>query len=292
MEGRAALDRLLRSRADQLLGWLRSVDQVEAAVPEIALAIESIRVELLLLQQAGPRVRETDEWRTKESAVANQRRRIASLEDRIRAEEGQGRDASPLRRDLDEALERLRIWMERQVEELVRAGPRGAAAPAPRGGMTPERKQPWSTEENIRRLAVIIMSEASTCNQAERTAVGYTVLNRMARNGTNAVADVEGAYARNQQPTEEIIALARGILSCNIPDNSGGATHFYSPRSMPHEGDQPLTGDTAGGLEQTPGEARRNYRPGWANTFEPVEIPGVVARNFRFFRAPGDEPVR
>lgn len=38
-----------------------------------------------------------------------------------------------------------------------------------------------------------------------------------------------------------------------INDIREGATHFYSPRSMPKEGESTTGRDVGGGLEQTPG---------------------------------------
>src|SRR5262249_35814878 len=58
-----------------------------------------------------------------------------------------------------------------------------------------------NTPQNIQMLATILQSEASIGNTAERHAVGWTVLNRMARNHTEAVSAVAGAYSTAQQPT-------------------------------------------------------------------------------------------
>lgn len=162
--------------------------------------------------------------------------------------------------------------------------------------ITPEDKKRWNNETNVKVLARIIMSEASIGNEAERTAVGYTVLNRMKRNKTNKVADVMGGFAHNQAPSQAIIKLAKEILACTVPDNSGGATHFYSPQSMPKKGDERKPGfkkfDTKGGLEKTPGLPKENYKPGWANTFPRVSVEGIRETHYKFYRQPGSGKVR
>lgn len=102
------------------------------------------------------------------------------------------------------------------------------------------------TADNIEELASIIKTEAGGCNRAEQIAVGRTVLNRMRRNGTNLVGDVRG-YRDEKDPDDLSLEIARGILGGNIVDNSGGATHFYSPQIMPREGDSTAGYDVGGG---------------------------------------------
>ena len=126
---------------------------------------------------------------------------------------------------------------------------------------------PLATPQNIDDLAALIMSEASVGNDTERRAVGLTVLNRMRRNGTNSVRGVWRAYAHAQAPTPEIRELAQDLLQGHVVDPTNGATHYYSPRSMPNENASAATlanYDVGGGLEQVPGLPRRTYRPTWA----------------------------
>lgn len=127
-----------------------------------------------------------------------------------------------------------------------------------------------NTADNIDQLGSVIMSEASTGNYNEKIAVGSTVLNRMRRDDTARVQDVWGGYSHNQTANAQARQLARDLLTGAVMDNTGGATHFYSPRSMSTESAQ----------------------PGWASTFEPRPIPGVRPNWFRFYRAPGEGPVR
>ncbi|WP_394347995.1 SH3 domain-containing protein [Natronorubrum halophilum] len=152
------------------------------------------------------------------------------------------------------------------------------------GGSPGDCTDQYYTSQNVDDLARVITSEASISETPARTAVGFTVLTRMEQQGVSTVRDVWGAYARNQSPTAEITSLADDILRCAVSDNSGGATHFYSPMSMPKEGEDTSGYDTSGGLEWTEGLDRRNYRPGWALDLEYVPVDGVPEREFKFYR--------
>ena len=151
----------------------------------------------------------------------------------------------------------------------------------------------WNTNDNVWALSKIITSEAGyyIATEAERRAVAYTVLNRMDRNGTNDVTDVWDAYAYSEDPTSESLALAEDVLTCSVPDNSKGATHFYSPVSMPKEGESTDGYSVGGGLEWTPGLEDRNYRPSWAVEFPRGYVPGAAPKRFKFYRQPGNGTV-
>jgi hypothetical protein len=142
----------------------------------------------------------------------------------------------------------------------------------------------FHTSRNVDDLARIITSEASISETPARTAVGFTVPTRMDQQGVEHVRDVWDAYATGQSPTAELTALADDILRCAVTDISGGSTHFYSPMSMPKEGDDTSGYDTDGGLESTDGLDRRNYRPGWALDLERVPVEDVPEREFKFYR--------
>lgn len=113
----------------------------------------------------------------------------------------------------------------------------------------------------------------------------------MRRNGTALVGDV-GGYRDDRDPDDASRQIAQGILNGNIADNTGGATHFYTPLRMPREGQPTGKYDVGGGLESTAGLSSRNYRPFYATQYEAKSVPGVRDANFRFFRAPGNGPVR
>ncbi len=145
-----------------------------------------------------------------------------------------------------------------------------------------------ATAQNIEDLAQILMSEASPgiANAAEMVAVGHTVLNRMRVSGLRTVRDVWDGYAHHATPTAELRMLAEQVLRGDIPDTTHGATHFYSPRSMPMEGDALQGFDTGGGLEQTLGLTSKNYRPGWAAQYDIVVVAGTRASHYKFYRQP------
>lgn len=160
-------------------------------------------------------------------------------------------------------------------------------APGSLAGCHPD----WDTEQNREDLARLLTSEASVGNDVEQRAVGYTVLNRMDRNGTTAVRDEWSAYAHGQEPTDDLRDLAGRILRCEADDPSGGATHFYSPVSMPHEGDDTDGYDVGGGLETTPGLDERNYAPSWADTHYRCYVDGARQSHYKFYRPEGFGPV-
>ena len=126
-------------------------------------------------------------------------------------------------------------------------------------------------------LAKAIMSEASIGTLDEQVAVGWTVLNRLDnRYGDSIEYIVKRWYAYNQEPTEDIQALATEILERKVSDPTNGGTHFFSPRGMPWEGDENSyierlgrhfnEFDTGGGVHQVPldGKDTKVYFPSWA----------------------------
>ncbi len=151
---------------------------------------------------------------------------------------------------------------------------------------------------NIRDLASVIETEARGLEPVVKAAVGHVVLNRMRRNKTAAVRNVWNGFVHVRPPGRESLTIARAILSGASKDTTNGATHFYTPASMPWEGR--LTGgrDVGGGLEQVPGikDERgvpiRTYRPKYAAEFTPIEVKGVSPLVFKFYRTPGNGPVR
>ncbi|MCK4735734.1 MAG: cell wall hydrolase, partial [Methanophagales archaeon] len=109
---------------------------------------------------------------------------------------------------------------------------------------------------NLYWLAKAIMSEASVGRPEERIAVGWTVLNRLDSNDFPSTIKqvVESGYAYNQEPTQKIIDLSKDILERKYSDPTGGATYFFSPRSM-----------TSGyGPYEISGTNKKSLIPSWA----------------------------
>lgn len=150
---------------------------------------------------------------------------------------------------------------------------------------------PWETDTNVFALGKVLTSEAGRfiASDAARRAVAFSVLNRMDRIGTDQVTDVWDAYAHSRDPSAESRALARDVLSCSVADNSAGATHFYSPVSMPKEGEDTSGFDVGGGLEWSRGLSERNYRPSWGANLPRCYVPGAAPENYKFFRLPGND---
>ncbi|MCK4364435.1 MAG: cell wall hydrolase [Thermoplasmatales archaeon] len=98
-------------------------------------------------------------------------------------------------------------------------------------------------------LSRAIMSEASVGTQQEQIAVGWCVLNRFndGRFGDSLEGVIYDGFAYNQQPTQQIKELANEILKGLHPDPTDGAVFFFSPRSMPKEGENTTGYDVGGG---------------------------------------------
>jgi len=165
------------------------------------------------------------------------------------------------------------------------------------------------TEEDVEWLGKMIASEAGSvwdvdhwvrCTDEERSAVGWTVLNRF-KSGVHGktIKDVvteRGQYAYNQSPTAEIRQLAKELLKGQIRDPTGGATYFFSPISMPWEGDEDKyisrlkahfdNFDTGGGLHEVPGISKRVYFPSWTKTHTWVGDLTNVRRAYFMFYCP------
>lgn len=90
----------------------------------------------------------------------------------------------------------------------VGSGPSGQL-PAP---------QKSQTEQNATDLAKLMVTEAGGTTAVAMTAVGWTVRNRMVRNGRSDVSDVWTAYRHGKDATPDALRIARGILDGSIPD--------------------------------------------------------------------------
>ena len=160
------------------------------------------------------------------------------------------------------------------------ASPSGQTTMDPEGLLTPE---------NIADLARVITTEAGGVNETAQAMVGWTVLNRMKRHTLTKVTEVWGQYAHGHFSTATSLNLAEKILDGSAMDISQGATHFYSPTSMPKAEERTSGSDVLGELETVTGVTKngkpvQNYRPGWTIGFARIYVPGVQEKDFKFYR--------
>lgn len=89
-----------------------------------------------------------------------------------------------------------------------------------------------------------------------------------------------------QEPPPEIKELASKLLRGQITDPTKGATHFFSPISMPKEGESTKGFDIGGGLQEVPGITKRIYFPSWTRELVWVgDLARVRTKYFMFYRA-------
>jgi hypothetical protein len=164
---------------------------------------------------------------------------------------------------------------------------------------------------NIKELARVLQNEAGSYpDQPIMETVGHTVLNRMRRNETAVVKDVSGQYTLGQKPPElETHNLAIRLLNGELPDNTGGATHFYQPSEMKHPTPVPtdakgnyLTDKPPPGYEYVPGVTMKDalhndvpafsVRPTWADGLRRAGAQDLPEALIKLFIAPGSGHVR
>ena len=154
---------------------------------------------------------------------------------------------------------------------------------------------PWNrTETDEYWLATVLMSEASVGNRTERICVGWTVRNRLESGEYgSSIYNIaaRGAYSISQEPNRQMMAIASLILMSSIPDPTGGATHFFSPRSMPNEHEASRCRPPIGSgrmhcdaLHSVAGLPHRVYFPPFHDEYEFVPIEGVREAYYRFYR--------
>ena len=148
----------------------------------------------------------------------------------------------------------------------------------------------------------MIQTEAGGVPGVEaKTAVGWTLLNRMHCNHVTTVHQAWRGFNHDKPPLPDTLALAKRLLSGNVPDPTDGATHFYTPQIMPkEEATIPQGFDIGDGLESVAGVKDRhnrpvqNYRPSFADDprFKDIYIKGVDDFNFKFYKAAGTVTTR
>ena len=182
------------------------------------------------------------------------------------------------------------ISCESNAEEVMPAPTTSSSAPAGTAVTI--------SDEDIEWLSIAIVSEAGSvydggqwvrCTDEERAAVGWTIINRL-KAGTygDSIQDIVTApaqYAYNQEPNAKIIELAEKLLQGQVEDTTSGATHFFSPISMPKEGDSTAGFDTGGGLNDVAGIDKKAYFPSWIKTMNYAgDLKNVRPAYFMFYR--------
>jgi hypothetical protein len=141
-------------------------------------------------------------------------------------------------------------------------------------------------------LARVIVSEASVGNEEEQRAVAWSFRNRLDR-GLSLLS-----YARDRAPDRDwYVELAREVLTAPPEtDVTKGATHFFSPRSMPLQGEEgrcKANGgiyDCAGGLVLLEELDAPAYAPYWHLLYEWLPVAGIRKTHFLFYRIPPIRP--
>jgi YD repeat-containing protein len=140
-------------------------------------------------------------------------------------------------------------------------------------------------------MARIIVAEASVGNEEEQRAVAWTFRNRLDR-GLSLLS-----YAMDRAPSQEwYFDLAREVLTApGEADVTKGATHFFSPRSMPLQGEEGRCKpngiyDCEGGLVFVEGLPAPAYAPYWHLLYQWLPVQGIRKTHFLFYRIPPIRP--
>ena len=141
-------------------------------------------------------------------------------------------------------------------------------------------------------IAKVVVSEASVGNKEEQRAVAWTFRNRLDR-GLSLLS-----FAMDRTPDQDwYLELAHHVLTMPAEaDVTNGATHFFSPRSMPLQGDEDRCKthggiyDCDGGLVYVEGLTKPAYAPFWHLLYEWLPVPGIRKTHFLFYRIPPIRP--
>lgn len=146
------------------------------------------------------------------------------------------------------------------------------------------------SDANVETVARIIRSEMGIGNNDEQRAVAWAVRNQMVRLNTidATVAQTHFGDAHGQAATEDARNLAQEVLSVDMGhDTSGGAIKWFSPRSMPSEGQSCDGYDCGGGvitIADDAGVNRRIYAPSFHRSMTYAPVAGVRGWYVRFYR--------
>jgi hypothetical protein len=183
-------------------------------------------------------------------------------------------------------------WAAQDRNTTVDPAAVGASAPLTDVTRFDSRCQTAAEMDCVTLLARIIVSEASVGNEEEQRAVAWTFRNRLDR-GLSPVS-----YAMDRLPDRDwYFELAGEVLTAPPEaDVTKGATHFFSPRSMPLQGEEDRCKgnggiyDCAGGLVYVEGLDAPAYAPFWHLTYEWLPVQGIRKTHFLFYRIPPIRP--
>ena len=175
-------------------------------------------------------------------------------------------------RDRNTTLDDLAVGADAPITDVTRFDARCEAA----AGM-----------DCVTMIASIVVSEASIGNEEEQRAVAWTFRNRLDR-GLSLLS-----YAMGITPDREwYFDLAHEVLTASTEsDVTKGATHFFSPRSMPLQGQEDRCKpngiyDCGGGLVFVEGLDAPAYAPYWHLLYEWLPVTGIRKTHFLFYRIP------
>ena len=183
-------------------------------------------------------------------------------------------------------------WAARDRNTTVDAFTSSADAPITDVARYDARCQAAAEMDCLTIIAKVIVSEASVGNKEEQRAVAWTFRNRLDR-GLSLLS-----FAMDRTPNREwYLELAREVLTAPAEaDVTKGATHFFSPRSMPLQGEEHRCKgqggiyDCDGGLVFVEGLDKPAYAPFWHLLYEWLPVPGIRKTHFLFYRIPPIRP--
>lgn len=157
------------------------------------------------------------------------------------------------------------------------------------GAFTNFRSNHFNTA-NVETVARIIRSEMGIGNAAEQRAIAWAVRNQMVRLNTRDAIAAQNHFgdAHGSAPTDDDRHLAQEVLSVDMRnDTGGGAIKWFSPRSMPSEGESCARFDCRGGLitvADPAGINRRKFAPAFHRDMTYVAVTAARDWFVRFYR--------
>lgn len=146
------------------------------------------------------------------------------------------------------------------------------------------------SQANLDLVAKIIKSELGIGNEAEQRAIGWAVRNQMVRLNTRSAADARDHFndADNQPADAKSRHNAQYVLSLDMGhDTTDGAIKWFSPMSMPSQGESCANHDCGGGtisVADNSGTVHQKYAPTFHQHMTYVTVTGVREWHARFYK--------